>query len=234
VTDPAHRPAAPRQLVLDLAHRPALGAEDFLVSSSNAAAVAVIDGWPHWPHWAVVVTGPVGAGKSHLVNVWRTRSGAPSVQASELGETAVARLAQTRALAVESLEAGVGNERVLFHLLNMARELELSILLTSRLAPADLDIGLPDLRSRLRALPLVAIEPPDDPLLQALLVKLFADRQLAVEPIVIAHLARHMERSTEAALRLVNEIDRRSLAAQRKVTRATAAAALAELYPSGE
>ncbi len=228
------QPGVPQQLVLDLAHRPALGADNFLVSRSNAAAVAVIDGWPHWPHWAVVVTGPAGAGKSHLVNVWRTRSGASRMQACDIGESAIAGLSAARALAIENLEAGVGDERILFHLLNMARELKSSILLTSRLAPGDLVVALPDLRSRLRALPLVGIEQPDQSLLQALLVKLFADRQLMVEPNVIAHLVRHMERSTEAAIRLVDDIDRRNLATHRKVTRTTAAAALAHLYPGDE
>lgn len=171
----------------------------------------------------------MGAGKSHLVNVWRSRSGGTHLRASDINESAIGRFEDAHALAVENLDTGIGDERVLFHLLNMAREQKHSILLTSRIAPGDLDVTLPDLRSRLRALPLVTIAPPDQSLLQALLVKLFADRQLAVEPVVIAHLVRHMERSTEAALRLVDEIDRQSLMTHRKVTRATAAAALSRL-----
>lgn len=226
--------AAPQQLVLDLAHRTALGAEDFLVSESNSAAVAMIDNWPNWPHWALVVTGPVGSGKSHLVNVWRSRSHGNCLRASSINEGVIGQFEDTRALAVENLEGGIGDERVLFHLLNLAREQKQSILFTSRVAPGDLDVKLPDLRSRLRALPLVAIAPPDQSLLQALLVKLFNDRQLAVEPVVIAYLIRHMERSTESALRLVDEIDRQGLISHRKVTRVTAAAALARLQTSDD
>lgn len=221
--------AAPEQLVLDLPHRTASEAEDFLVSDANAAAIAIVDRWPDWPHWAVVVAGPEGSGKSHLVNVWRSRSGAAAVEAQTFGEAAVAQLTDLRALAVENLEAGVGDERALFHALNLAREHKFSILLTSRRAPGDLAIALPDLRSRLRALPLVAIEPPDQHLLQGMLVKLFADRQLAIEPQLIVHLVRHMERSAGAAQRLVAEIDRRALIAHRKVTRALATEALASL-----
>ncbi len=222
-------PPAPQQLVLDLPHRAALDAEDFLVSDANAAAIAVVDRWPEWQHWAVVVSGPEGSGKSHLANVWRQRSGAGRITAADFSEAALEALSRLRGLAVENLESGVGDERALFHALNLAREHKHSILLTSRVAPGDLKISLPDLRSRLRALPHVAIDPPDQSLLQGLLVKLFADRQLAVEPQLIAHLVRHMERSASAAQKLVAEIDRRALATHRKVTRVLAAEALASL-----
>lgn len=222
-------PPAPQQLVLDLPHRAALDAEDFLVSDANAAAIAVVDRWPDWQHWAVVVSGPEGSGKSHLANVWRQRSGAGRITAADFGEAALEALSRLRGLAVENLESGVGDERALFHALNLAREHKHSILLTSRVAPGDLKISLPDLRSRLRALPHVAIDPPDQSLLQGLLVKLFADRQLAVEPQLIAHLVRHMERSASAAQKLVAEIDRRALATHRKVTRVLATEALASL-----
>jgi chromosomal replication initiation ATPase DnaA len=221
----------PQQLVFDLPHRAALGAEDFLVSGCNGAAVSMIDRWPDWPSPAVAVAGSAGSGKSHLVNVWRTKSGAERVEAPSLAEGAIARLERTRALAVEHLEHGIGDERVLFHLLNLAREQKFSILLTGRTAPAELEIGLPDLRSRLRALPLVRILAPDDALLKALLVKLFADRQLKVEPQIVTHLALHMERSTEAAVRVVQEVDRLALSSHRKVTRALAVEALARLRP---
>jgi chromosomal replication initiation ATPase DnaA len=216
----------PQQLVLDLPHRTALDAEDFLVSEANAAAVAFVDRWPDWPHWAVVVTGPEGSGKTHLGNVWRRRCGAARVAANAFSEADIERLRSLGGLVVENLEAGVADEQALFHALNVAREHKLSILLTSRSAPGELQITLPDLRSRLRALPVAAIDPPDQHLLQGLLVKLFADRQLAIEPTVIAHLIRHMERSTRAAQHLVAEIDRRALAAHRKVTRQLAAEAL--------
>ena len=103
------------------------------------------------------------------------------------------------------------------------------MLLTSALAPGDLGLALPDLRSRLNALPHALIAPPDDALLRAVLVKLFADRQLSVEPQIIAYLLVRMERSMEAASRLVAELDHRSLALQRAVTRNVAAAALESL-----
>lgn len=222
---------ASRQLLLDLAQRPALGAEDFLVSASNQAAADMIDRWPDWPLASVMVVAPARAGKTHLANVWRLKSGAARLQAAVLNEDDVARA--NGALLVEDLHDGVANERALFHLLNLVREHRLSMLLTSRVPPGELDVRLPDLRSRLRALPLVSIARPDEGLLKAVLVKHFSDRQLAVEPHVINHLALHMEQSMRAAAEIVAEIDRLAMASHRKVTRALAAEALARLGAQG-
>lgn len=222
---------ASRQLLLDLAQRPALGAEDFLVSASNQAAADMIDRWPDWPLASVMVVAPARAGKTHLANVWRLKSGAARLQAAALNEDDVARA--NGALLVEDLHDGVANERALFHLLNLVREHRLSMLLTSRVPPGELDVRLPDLRSRLRALPLVSIARPDEGLLKAVLVKHFSDRQLAVEPHVINHLALHMEQSMRAAAEIVAEIDRLAMASHRKVTRALAAEALARLGAQG-
>jgi chromosomal replication initiation ATPase DnaA len=218
----------PEQLVFELPHRPALGLEDYLVSGSNAAAVALVDRWPDWPAGAAVISGPPGCGKSHLANVWRMKSNADAVLASHIAIADVPELASAGALIVEDV-AETRDEAALFHLLNLVREQRLAILLTSASAPGDLGLSLPDLRSRLNALPHALIAPPDDALLRAVLVKLFADRQLSVEPQIIAYLLVRMERSMEAASRLVAEVDRRSLALQRAVTRSVAAAALESL-----
>jgi len=220
-----------RQLLLDLAQRPALGAEDFLVSASNQAAADMIDRWPDWPLASVMVVAPARAGKTHLANVWRLKSGAARLVASALREDDVA--SANGALLVEDLHGGIAHERALFHLLNLVREHRLSMLLTSRVPPGELDVRLPDLRSRLRALPLVSIARPDEGLLKAVLVKHFSDRQLAVEPHVVNHLALHMEQSMEAAANIVAEIDRLAMASHRKVTRALAAEALARLGAPG-
>ena len=216
------------QLVLDLPHRAALGVHDFLISPSNRAAADTIDLWPDWPQSSVAVVGPAHAGKTHLGNVWRLKSGAARLEAPALSEADVPAAAAHGAVLVEDLHAGIADERALFHLLNLVREHKLSVLLTSRTPPGEIEASLPDLRSRLRALPLVTIEPPDEALLKAVLVKHFTDRQLIVEPGVIAYIALRMERSMEAAATIVAAIDRTAMAGHRKVTRVLAAEVLAQ------
>jgi chromosomal replication initiation ATPase DnaA len=216
------------QLVLDLPHRAALGVHDFLISPSNQTAADMIDLWPDWPQASVAVVGPPRAGKTHLGNVWRLKSGATRLEAQTLREADVPAAAKHGAVLMEDLHTGIADERALFHLLNLVREHKLSMLLTSRAPPGEIEANLPDLRSRLRALPLVRIEPPDEALLKAVLVKHFTDRQLAVEPGVIAYIALRMERSMEAAAAIAAEIDRAAMATHRKVTRALAGEVLAQ------
>lgn len=215
----------PEQLVFELPHRAAMGLEDFLVSESNAAAVDLVDRWPDWPIGAAVIAGPKGSGKTHLANVWIARSGAKAFNASSISRETVPAVAAAGSVLIEDVQ-NVADEAALFHLLNLVREQRLQVLLTTEAVPGDLQITLPDLRSRLKALPLAVIDPPDDALLRAVLVKLFADRQLSVEPHLVDYVLVRMERSMLAAERFVAAADRRALALQRRVTRAVAAATL--------
>lgn len=221
--------AAPAQLALDLPHRPALGIDDFLVGSTNAAAVALIDSWPGWAAPAALLVGPPRSGKTHLSHVWQTLSGARTVAAPDLAEADVRLLEATNAVVIEDLDRGIGCERTLFHLLNLARERAAWLLLTSAVSPGELTVALPDLRSRLRAAVMVEISAPDDGLLSAVLVKHFSDRQLAVDPQVVAWLVGNMERTMADASRVAHAVDRLALASRRKVTRALASEALASL-----
>ena len=227
--------ATPVQLALSLPHRAALGERDFIISGSCAAAVGLVDQWPHWPSHAASIVGPAGAGKSHLANVWRARTGGAAVHHSaEASEADYVMAGQPLPAVVEDLHLGVADEQGLFHLLNIARETGSHVLLTARTHPGTWDVALPDLRSRLRSFPVIAIEPPDDALLRAVLVKLFADRQLPVADAALDHLALHMERSMAFALRVVDEIDRLQLESRRAVTRNLAKDALARLASGDE
>ncbi len=207
-----------RQLAFDLPHRPAMGRDDFLVTGSNAAAVALIDHWPNWPAHAALLVGPPGSGKSHLVEVWRHQSNAARVNASDLEIEAAPQLLITNALAIEDAKPGI-SERSMFHALNLARQQNGSVLITSQAQPESWGVALPDLLSRLRAIPVVEILPPDDALLRGVLVKLFLDRQIAPEESTISFMITRMPRSLGAARMLVSEIDRRAMEERAEVTR---------------
>jgi chromosomal replication initiation ATPase DnaA len=217
---------SPRQLALSLSHSQSFACEDFLSGPSNKVALALVEAWPDWPARAVALVGPEGAGKSHLADIWAARAGALHISGPDLKETSLPGALATGAVVVEDLAEGCLDERALFHLLNLAREESAYALLTMRTPPAGWNLSLRDLASRLRALPVVTLMPPDDVLLRALLVKLFSDRQIAVEEPLITYLATHIERSCAAARTVVEELDREALRQKRPVTRAFAA----ELY----
>jgi DnaA regulatory inactivator Hda len=216
------------QLRLGFEHTPASGAEDFMPGSSNREALAWLARWPDWPGPALVLHGPPGCGKSHLARIWLSRTGGRWLERAAL---AAADPSQHQAWVLDDAEP-VADETALLSFYNRLREGGAHLLMTARRPPAAWPLRLPDLASRLRAAPTVAIGPPDDALLGAVLLKLFADRQLVVPEAVIQYLLRHMERSFDAAQAIVAGLDAASLRQQRPITVALARTLLERLEPT--
>lgn len=214
--------AAGRQIAFDLGHRTALGRDDFLIAPSNQDAVAWIDLWPEWPAPALVLYGPVASGKTHLAAVWGEKANAACVNPATLNDTSIRQIASgARHIILEDADRLIGNvegEKGLFHLYNLFKEEKRSLLITLREPPVRRSFTVPDLASRLRAAPTVAIREPDDLLLSAVLVKLFNDRQLRVGQDAIHYITLHMERSFEEARRIVEAADSRAMIEKRPVT----------------
>lgn len=216
----------PRQLAFSLPVREALGREDFFVSPANALALSAVDGWQGWPEGKLVLTGPEGAGKSHLAHVWASETGACVLQGDALEGFAPQTLGPAPRVVIEDADRVAGHaaaEVALFHLHNHVLASGGRLLLTARQAPNRWPVTLPDLASRMQATATAALEPPDDALLSAVLVKLFADRQITVPPALIPFLVARMERSLDAARQVVAALDARALAEGRAITRALAA-----------
>lgn len=208
----------PRQLPLELPHEAALGRDDYLVGASNRAAFELLERWPDWPSPVVILAGPVGSGKTHLVRAFQEDTGAAVCAAPDLSEAAVQDLVAAPAAVIENAHLGVV-DTAFFHLLNASRQAGKNVLVTSRTWPASWKITLPDLMSRLRAATPVEILEPDDDLLRRVLVKLFADRQISVDLGVVDYLVVRMERSLEVALRSVEAIDQEALAGRVRITK---------------
>lgn len=214
------RANAARQLPLELPHVVSFRRDDFLESKANEAALALVERWPEWPSYVAAIVGPHGSGKSHLASIWAERAGARIVPARLLLREDVPRALTTGALVIENLAPGEFDEQALFHLFNLAKEEEASLLFTSDRPLESGMARLPDLASRLRLVPSAKLEAPDDALIAAVLVKLFADRQITVEQDLIAYLLPRMERSLGSARELVARIDAAALSAGKPATRA--------------
>ena len=214
-----------QQLSFDLPVREGVGRADFYVAPSNAMAVALIDSSPDWPTPHVVMTGPEGAGKTHLAHVWATAQGAKILSARALADADIEALANGP-LAVEDIP-GIANDMAaltaLFHLFNLARQNRQPLLLTGRGAPNHWGLCLADIQSRIEGCYHVTLEAPDDVLLAMVLGKLFTDRQITPKADVIPYLVRHMERSFAAARDIVAALDKRSLDEGRTLSRKLAA-----------
>ncbi len=226
----------PGQLAFDLAHRPALGREAFYEAASNAAALAAVEGWRGWPGGRMLLVGPAGAGKTHLAHVFAAAcNGAVVVQAASLVD--VPGLAALPGVAVEDAEAIAGDvaaETALFHLHNLMLAEGGRLLVTAATPPRDWGLCLPDLQSRMQGAPLVRVEAPCDALLAALLVKLFADRQIEVTPALIRWLVPRIERSFAGAGDAVALLDAAALAGGQPVTRRLAAQVMGGVLDSSD
>ncbi len=214
-----------QQLAFDLPSVPALRREDFFVTPANAVALVAVDGWRDWPLGRMLLVGPAGAGKTHLAQIWAHDTGAVAVAAADLAAADLPALAAVGAVVVEdAAHLPQAAETALFHLHNMLAGKHL--LITAASPPRDWPVTLPDLDSRMQAMPVTRLDAPDDALLTAVLVKLFADRQITVPANLISYLTVRMDRSLHAAGQLVAALDASALALGRPVTRALAAAVL--------
>lgn len=210
----------PRQLPLDLGHGTGYSRDELVVSATNEQAAALVDRWPDWPSAVVVLAGPAGSGKTHLASIWQARAGALKVDARRIGEC-IANLGARPAL-IDDVDASPVDEHGLFHLINAVRGAGSHLLLTARRFPSAWGVRLPDLASRLKAAATVEIHEPDDLLLAGVITKLFADRQVEVEPHVVQYLVRRIERSLATAMRVVERLDRTALERKTPITRALA------------
>jgi chromosomal replication initiation ATPase DnaA len=219
-----------RQLAFDLPTVAAMTRADFFVAPSNAIALQVVEGWQDWPGRKLVLVGPEGSGKTHLAQVWAQLAGAVVLQAEALVGVDLATLAGRRVVVEDAESLAPEAEPALFHLHNIVTQGG-ALLVTAKSPPRDWGLSLPDLISRMQAAPVARLEAPDDALLSAVLVKLFADRQVAVPPNLIPYLVSRMPRSIGAARALVEALDSHALAGARPITRALAGEVLDRLQP---
>lgn len=216
-----------QQIPLDLPVHSAATRDDLVESGSNRLAIDLVDHWPDWPSNIVILAGPVGSGKSHIAGAWAQICQARIISLCDLNEEIGKDLEGN--LVLENAMAGAIDETALFHVLNRAKSSGAFVMITSREFPASWQMELPDLASRLKLAHLVELHEPDDQLLGAIIVKLFADRQIEVSPSLVDHLVNRMERSLGAAGDLVAWLDREALARHRKINRQLASEALMAL-----
>ena len=223
-----------RQLTFRWPHSPSFAREDFLPAPSNLEALKAIELWPNWAGRMLMLVGPEGAGKSHLGAIWARRAGATALPGEELDEQSLEACAGASAVLIDDADRASGAEALFFHLINAGLQNNVWLLLTSRTAPDAWGLNTPDLLSRLRLAPIASLAAPDIELTEAVLFKLFSDRQLQVEAHVIAYIALRIERSLGAARELVEMLDNEALTQGRRITRTMASDALREIALKSE
>ncbi len=206
-----------QQLSFELPVHVALGEGDFFVTPANAQAYAMVT-QDQWPEGKLALVGPTGSGKNHLARVWADRQAATVRDAATLDPDAPLPQAGARLVIEDMAQLAPAAEEYVFHLHNHLRATGGRLLLTAQGAPSRWPIRLPDLASRMQATSIALLDDPDDLLLAALLMKLFADRQLAAPPELIDWLALRIERSHRAAAQAVADLDAAALSMGRNLS----------------
>ena len=221
------RPAPSDQMRLPLQSDLPEGADRFVVSDSNRAAVEALADWPNLIGGVMAICGPAGSGKSRLAQMWAERVGAVALHGGEAALIDPLEIEGRPVLLDRAMDA---DDETLFHLINLAQAPGGAMLMVSRPAPSAWAVDLPDLRSRLDAVFSVPVEAPDDAVLAAMLEARFAERGIRPTKDVIPWLLRRIDRSAAAAEAVVERLD----ALHRPVTRALAREALEGGETSGE
>ena len=191
-----------RQLRLSLKRPASYTRDEFVQGASNASALAAIDAWPRWTGGCLALVGPQSAGKTHLARAWAENANAVTLDRLSPDVASAAG----RPVLLEDVDQGV-DEEALFHLINLAAHKGAGLLVTARTLPATWPAQLPDLRSRVNALPVAEIEAPDDQVLIGVLKKFFRERNIRPNDDVYPYLLRRMERSIAGAHVIVERLD---------------------------
>lgn len=225
MTQPEAAEQGPGQLALDLGHEPSHAEADFIVGDGNRLAHAHVLSFPNWPGPLTLIEGPASAGKSHLARIWAERAGAGYATPGTAED--LSREGGRAPLVVEDADRAGYGEAELFHLLNQSMRDHRPLLLTAREAVANWPFATDDLKSRARLAAHFTVSLSNDIQLSQMFVKLFGDRQVVVDPRIIAYLVARMERSPEEAVALSGMMDRMALERGTAITRSIAAEALA-------
>lgn len=173
-----------KQLSLPLPYPAAAGEEEFLISASNSQAAQALKRWGAWPVMAALLVGPRKSGRSLLARIFAAQSGGTIIDDAERAD-----------------------ETMIFHAWNAAQASRRPLLIIADAPPPAWDVALPDLRSRLAATPILAIDPPDDSLIEALFVREFTRRGLDARPELVQWLITRVERSHVAIVRVADSLD---------------------------
>ncbi len=207
------------QLSFSLPKKETLDRDNYFVSQANQGAVSLIEDWINWPSRKLILVGSEGSGKTHLGHLWASEVGATIINATTLMEQQVSELSKAPVLVedINEIQRNQPVEIVLFHLHNLLYSEGHSLLMTSQILPGRLSFSLEDLQSRIEASTIAKLHPVDDDLLGAILIKMFADRQIHFSDKLLTYVLSRVERSYTAAKLFVEEVDSKAMAESRVI-----------------
>ena len=184
--------------------------QDFYVSKNNFNAFKLIESWPNWPGRLVNIFGPKGCGKTHLVNILKSKIHSVLIPSKSVTNDTLIKYKIKECLIIDDFENNI-DEKVLYSIINMASQDNKYLIISSTVSLKDFEIKLSDLKSRLNSFLDIGIDLPTDDLLKVILTKNFSDKQIRISSKNIEYILKNIERSYEKVNSFSNSIDNLSL-----------------------
>jgi chromosomal replication initiation ATPase DnaA len=200
--------------------------DTLVVAEANRDAARLLTEWRAWPNGALALTGPKGAGKTHLALAWALEAGARQVSPTAAPDDAAAIFHEAAGrLFIDDL-SGARDEGMLWRVLDLARTQGGAVLLVSTHAPSGWHVAIPDLRSRLNALAVARLGEPDEALMEVVLRRICREQFIQLSDDAARYLARRLPRTFAAAHSMAAALDAGLIRGARPISRRAAEKAL--------
>ncbi len=198
------------QLLLDFDIKTNFNEHDFYVSSSNYFAFNLIDKWPKWEKKIFNISGEKFSGKTHLANIFKSKSSALFVKESQINDDVFKKIKLHESIIIDEFLNAI-DEKLIYSIFNLVDQDSKYLLIISETPLGELNFNLPDLDSRAKNLLHAKIDTPDDDLIFAIILKNFSDRQIKLEKKLIEFVINRIDRSYSKISEFIYKIDELSL-----------------------
>ena len=210
-----------KQLYFEMPNKSALGIEDYMITDSNNFAFDLIIKMVKGEINFGLISGPPYSGKTHLSKILvKNTINYKSLYIDRDYQNILDKFESSDILILENIDKVKydKSEQDLFHIINLVKESNKKLLMTSRKSISEIDLSLEDLKSRLNSILEAKINEPDDQLMELILIKIFNDKQLKINPNVIDFLMSRLVRSYESINLFIEKIDKFSLERGKNIT----------------
>ena len=198
------------QLLFKLDHKKNFNEHDFYVSKSNFYAYNIIDKWPKWEKKILNIFGEKFSGKTHLANIFKSKTNALLINASKIDEEIFKKIKLFENIIIDDFEKNC-DEKLIYSIFNLVDQDNKYMLINSLIPINEIEFKLPDMISRSKNCLSAKIESPDDDLIFAIILKNFSDRQIKLEKKIIEFIINRIDRSYSKIYEFIYKIDELSL-----------------------
>ena len=198
------------QLLLALDHKKSFNEHDYYVSKSNFFAYSIIEKWPKWEKKIFNIYGEKFSGKTHLANIFKSKTNALFVKANEFNDDIFKKAKLFESIIIDNFDEK-HDEKLIYSIFNLIDQDNKYMLINSIIPISEINFKLPDMISRSKNCLSAKIENPDDDLIFAIILKNFSDRQIKVEKRIIEFIINRIDRSYSKIYEFIYKIDELSL-----------------------